>query len=1044
MLFLWERANKIADELKRNIYTNRGALNEIAWKAKRFNAPQEADADETPWQSWNSDQHWGGRDTHAWFRFVVETPACAVGRPLALLLSTDAQGWDAVNPQFLVFLDGQAVQGVDGNHRDVLLTESAEAGRRYRVDLQAYGGRQEKSTSLKVEWVVISREVESLYYDIIVPLKAVSRFDDDDQRRVDTVGAINDAVNLVDLRDVTSPAFQESVIQARKELAQRFYQGQCRPGDITATCVGHTHIDVAWLWTLAQTREKTARSFSTVLKLMDEYPEYVFMSSQAQLYEFLKEDHPEVYERVKQRVAEGRWEVEGGMWLEADCNVTSGESLVRQFLFGTRFFKSEFGVDTKVLWLPDVFGYSAALPQIMQKSGIEYFMTTKIAWNQFNKIPYDTFNWRGIDGTEILTHFITTRDYEKQPTGHFTTYNGKLTPLQVMGAWQRYQQKNLNKDVLICFGYGDGGGGANREMLEEGRRMTQGIPGCPQVKFGKALDYFKRLAALVGQNKRLPKWVGELYLEYHRGTYTSMARNKRYNRRSELLYQEAEFVSTLATVVGCSYPQQKINRNWKTLLKNQFHDILPGSSIKEVYEDSQREYQAILADGQEILEQGMRAVTAQIGVDRPGVVVWNTLSFPRNDYVICDLPAGLEHPAVVSDSGATVPCQRIVVDGEEKGLIFADNVPAKGYKVFRWVEADSNKTAPLTVTPELLENAAFRIELDKTGAFTSIYDKRAAREVLPHGARANVLQAFEDKPMRWDNWDIDIYYQEKMWEINELDSIEVKEAGPERGCLEIRRPFSRSQLVQRIYIYANLARIDVETQVDWREDQVLLKVAFPVDVHSDKATFDIQFGNVERPTHWNTSWDWARFEVCAHKWMDLSEAGYGVSVLNDSKYGCDVKDHTIRLTLLKSGMHPNAKADREKHRFTYSLYPHEGDWRAAQVVQMGYQLNVPLRGQSVGVQKGEWPQAFSLLSVDADNIVVETVKKAEDSEDWIIRFYEAHNKRTTATLRFGVPIAQVTECDLMERDMAAIACDGQTCSIETKPYEIKTLKVKPA
>ena len=382
---------------------------------------------------------------------------------------------------------------------------------------------------LKANIATLDREVENIYYNIKVPLEIAVLLDDNDKKRVDILNFLNEAVNILDLRKPFSVCFTNSVKDSNNFLQEKFYNKYCGCDEVIATCVGHTHIDVAWLWTLSQTREKTARSFSTVLKLMEQYPEYIFMSSQPQLYKFVKEDYPEVYEKIKERIKEGRWEPEGAMWVEADCNLSSGESLVRQILFGTRFFEKEFGVKNKILWLPDVFGYSAALPQILKKSGIDYFMTTKISWNEYNKIPYDTFMWKGMDGTEILTHFITTSDYQNPIKSHFTTYNGDLKPIEVMGSWQRYQQKDINNDVLISFGHGDGGGGVTKEMLEKARRMEKGIPGCPKVKIGKSLDYFIDLENKVSNNKRLPKWTGEMYLEYHRGTYTSMARNKKYN-----------------------------------------------------------------------------------------------------------------------------------------------------------------------------------------------------------------------------------------------------------------------------------------------------------------------------------------------------------------------------------------------------------------------------------------------------------------------------------------------------------------------------------
>jgi alpha-mannosidase len=850
---------------------------------------------------------------------------------------------------------------------------------------------------------------------------------------------------MIDLRKAGSREFHDSVDKALAFIKEEFYEKLCGHNEVIATCVGHTHIDVAWLWTLAQTREKVARSFSTVLRLMEEYPDYVFMSSQPQLYKFLKEDRPDIYERVKQRVREGRWEPEGAMWVEADCNVTSGESLVRQILFGTRFFKNEFGVENRILWLPDVFGYSAALPQILRKSDIEYFMTTKISWNQFNKLPYDTFMWKGIDGTEIFTHFITTRDYEEKPSSHFATYNGDLNPSQVMGAWQRYQQKNINNDVLISYGYGDGGGGPTVEMLENAQRLKKGLPGCPKVKLGTSRAYFDKIRKTAGASRYLPKWVGELYLELHRGTYTSMGKNKWYNRKCEFLYQDVELFSSLNKLLGNPYPQDRINQGWEIILLNQFHDIIPGSSIFEVYVDSHRQYEEIGAWGKSMLGEAFNSISSNIGLKEKSLVVFNALSFVRDDTVLFEVPAGIEAPYLEDEDGNTYNCQIVESEGSKKAIAFVRGIPPKGYKAFgiknrktEAVEQDS-----MIITKDILENRFFRIRLDARGTMVSLYDKTNDREVLMENERGNRILAFEDKPMQFDNWDIDIYYQEKMWEVDDVKSVEVLEVGPVRGILRIVRRFLDSTLIQDIILYNDIPRIDFKTHVDWKEDQILLKAAFPVDVHSDKATYDIQFGNVERPTHWNTSWDTARFEVCAHKWADLSEDGYGVSLLNDCKYGHDIRDGHMRITLLKSGMDPNPKADRGEHEFIYSLYPHGGDWKSGRTVHMAYSLNVPLYADMQEANEGILPGELSMIRTDCENVIIDTVKKAEDSEDIVVRLYECYNRRSKVNAVFFTGLAEVWESNLMEKPLAQVPVEGSRFTFEIKPYEIKTFILKP-
>ena len=488
MYFTLERVKRIVRELKDYCYPSREQI--MSYKIKPGDIqgltelnPDSLHLDSSGWQDFGPEDRWGGRDRHYWFKTEVSIPERFDGRTVVYEVKTGREGdWDALNPQFLLYINGQLVQALDVNHREAILAENAKVGEVFSIALHAYSGMKEGLVELKSDLAVLDREVEKLYYNIKVPLEVAELIEPETKTRIDILNYLNDAVNLLDLRKPGSQAFMDSVTTANQFLEREFYEKYCGSEEVTAVCVGHTHIDVAWLWTIAQTREKAARSFSTVLQLMREYPEYVFISSQPQLYKFVKEDHPEVYQEIKERIREGRWEAEGAMWLEADCNLASGESLVRQVLFGTRFFEREFGVKNKILWLPDVFGYSAALPQILKKSGIDYFMTTKISWNEYNKIPYDTFKWRGIDGTEVLTHFVTTQDAGMSSKSHTTTYNGNLVPTQVIGAWQRYQQKDLSNEVLISYGYGDGGGGATKEMLENARRMSRGIPGCPQVK----------------------------------------------------------------------------------------------------------------------------------------------------------------------------------------------------------------------------------------------------------------------------------------------------------------------------------------------------------------------------------------------------------------------------------------------------------------------------------------------------------------------------------------------------------------------------------
>lgn len=1024
MRYLDKRVLGICNELQKLAVRQRVNISDWLWQEGNFIHPKEAQGPFAPFDC--GSMHWYGPDRHYWFKAEVAVPQSFEGKPLWLHVRTQIDEWDdAKNPQFLLFVNGEPVQGVDMNHRHVLLRAAAAAGESLLLELQAYTGTLHTEFNLFADLCEIDPEIEGLYYDLSVPLSAFGRLEEESRARMDLERELNNAVNLLDLRAPYNASFDESVKAARAYLEENLYQKLGGHDEVTATCIGHTHIDVAWWWTVAQTREKVARSFATVLKLMDEYPNYRFMSSQPQLYLFLKERYPELYAKVKERIAEGRWEAEGGMWLEADCNLTSGESLVRQFLHGKRFFKEEFGLDNRILWLPDVFGYSGALPQIMRKCGIDYFMTTKLAWNQFNKIPHDTFLWRGIDGTEVLTHLITTLGVGQDVKNYFTTYNGLLHPDALIGGWQRYQDKGINNDILISYGYGDGGGGPTREMLETSKRMERGVTGLPKVRQAFARTYFDELAKRVDGNPRLARWVGELYFEYHRGTYTSMARNKRSNRKAELHLMDLELLCVLARE-NLPYPAQELDAIWKGVLLNQFHDILPGSSIKEVYEVTKAEYAALEAQIARLAEERMRVLCPPA----EEITVFNTKGFASDEWVCL---ADCKAAALRASDGTLCPVQQTA----EGAVAYVRGLPATGCARFTEVwEAEA--PIPFTLAGHTLETPFYTVSFAENGQIARLYDKQAEREVLGDGEQGNVLRVYEDKPIYYDNWDIDIYYTEKYWDATDVARMEWTELGAVRATLTVERRFSNSFIRQHIRFYADSRRIDFETFVDWKEHQHLLKALFPVDIHSDEAAFDVQFGNLTRKVHANTSWDEARFESCGQKWMDFSEGHYGVSLLNDCKYGHSVREGCMGLTLIKSGIEPNPTTDQEEHVFTYALYPHEGGWREGGTVKEAYRLNRPcfaVRGAAPGAGR-------PLAEVSAPNVMLETIKQAEDGDGLILRVYEYENAKTRASLRFALPMAGVWDCNLLEEPEAELPVEGGEFRFVIKPYEIKTFRIR--
>lgn len=978
--------------------------------------------------------HWGYPECYAWFKQSVTVPAEFAGWPVVVEFAPSDSTWETINPQLILFVNGKLMQGLDHNHRYVQVLDCATGGEVLELAINAYTDAFAWKDPVRMRAMLktLNPIAQQMYFDITTPLMVANLYDHDELARVRLIKALNQAVNLLDMADPTNlSAFETSAKAAIHYLDKHLYGAK---SDITACCVGHTHIDVAWLWRLRQTRDKVGRSFGTVLKYMEQYPEYVFMSPQAQLYDYCKKDYPDVYERIKQRVKEGRWEVEGSMWVEADTNVSSGESLVRQFLVGKRYFKDEFGVDTKVMWLPDVFGYSGALPQIIKKSGLDYFMTTKISWSEYDKFPHDTFMWQGIDGTRVLSHFATGCD--AKDSGHFTTYNSYLSPNQVIGGWQRYSNKNLNQEYLISYGYGDGGGGPTIDMLEHGKRMERGIEGCPVVRQMPSQQFFKELEASVKDDPKLPHWQGELYLQYHRGTLTSEALCKRYNRKSEFLYHDVETLAAIAhQLVGHGYPAEEILESWKLILLNQFHDIIPGSSIEAVYKDAYEQYDQVMSVGEYLAAAAEKSLLNKIPGN--GIVVFNTLGHGRDDVVEITLKNSDDRIALYDSDGTELPSQ-LCHDGD-KTIFLAKGVPAKGWKSFAYKAVDCDCELPsVKIKNRVIENDFYQLTFDKNYNVTSLIEKTGGNEIVPAGKLANRILAYEDRAFNYEAWDVKSYLREKCWHVDDVQSAEIIEQGAVRTVLRVVRKFLNSTIRQDMMFYPHSPRIDIVYHVDLQDKNICLKADYPVDVNTDRATFDIQFGNLQRTTHENTSWDFAQFEVCGHKWADLSDNGFGLSVLNDCKYGWTVKDGHIQPTMVRSPNGHYGNQDIGQHNFVYAMYPHAGTVAQSDVVRESYNLNAPLRAMmGTGETNGPLPQSFSLVSVDTPNIIIETVKKAEDSNAVVVRAYECWNRKTTATFNFGGSVKRISECDLMEE--SAVSCDA---TLTFKPFEIKTLLVE--
>ena len=1027
MDFLDKRVGVICNELKKLKVKQVFPLTQWEYKEGNFIHPEDALKDEAAWENFDcKTMHWYGKDRHYWFRTTYTIPEELDGKSVWIRVSSQIDEWDdGRNPQFIVFVNGEVYQGIDMNHRECLITRSGKAGETLTIDLQAYTGIMHEEFALRTQIEEIDAEIEKLYYDLWVPLAAFSRMEADDKNRKDIEYVLNETINLLDLRTPYSEDFYRSVREASAYIQKALYEDMAGYEDVIATCIGHTHIDVAWWWTVAQTREKVGRSFATVLKLMDEYPNYKFMSSQPQLYAFLKERYPELYEKAKQRIKEKRWEPEGGMWVEADCNLTSGESLVRQFMHGKRFFKEEFGVDNRILWLPDVFGYSGALPQIMKKCGIDYFMTTKLAWNQFNKVPYDTMMWRGIDGTEVLTHLITTLGVSQPIKDYFTTYNGMLHPDAIMGGWMRYQNKDINNDILVSYGYGDGGGGPARDYLEYAKREAD-LEGCPKVKLEGPIEFFQDMEAEGGPKHT---YTGELYFSAHRGTYTSQAMVKNNNRRCELSMRDLELWGTLAAQKGQTYPAEAIERLWKEVLLHQFHDILPGSSIARVYEDAEKAFHAILEESHELTA---KAVAGLVEAGN-GVTVGNSLGFAYDTLV--ELPESFAAGAQTRE-GKAVPTEKI--GDKVYGLT---EVPAYGMVSLVPAETQTKAADSVSLTQDgdtfILENNQVKAVVDGKGEVVSFVLKTSGREFAAEPM--NRFHLYKDVPRLFDAWDIDSNYIDQEITAAEDVTVTVESAGSLRSVLKVTGRISNSPFVQYIRLDADSTRLEFETAIDWKELHRLLKVGFPVNVFTENGINEMQFGYVERPTRRSRAYEKDRFEVCNHRYSALCDQAHGAAVLNDCKYGISMNGNALELTLLRAAAAPEMHADNREHHFTYGFTAWEGSFADSDVVRQGYEMNVkPVITAGV-------VDTFSAFGVEKDNVILESVKLAEDgSGDLILRLYEAKKAAVNTKVFTALNVAQAWTCDMLEKKEAEVAVEDNTVSLDFRAFEIKTLRLKLA
>ena len=992
-----------------------------SWEGGEERTTSRTVPEDIAWQPLTFPHKYGREFTSFWFRTSLDIDENLAGKELFLHALPNADT--------LVFFNHSPAGALNIHHQRIRLP-CKNQGERLSIHLESYSGhyfpgchpvegtsvilalgsviRQYPNIFSSAEIQEKLPEIYSLYYDVRVLFESAQTMDKNSLRRAKILQGLFDA--LIPIHRMVP--LSELQMQCRQASENLKYLLQCRNGDTAAqvNLIGHAHIDHAWLWPIAETHKKTARTFANMCLYAEEFPEFIFFQSQPCQLENLRSHYPVIFDKVKAAYGRGQWEPNGGMWVEADCNIPSGESLIRQFLYGRKTTRELLNYSSDTLWLPDVFGYSAALPQILKGCGIDHFVTSKINWNDTTRFPYDKFLWKGIDGTIVNTLYIL--DCEGG-------YNGSADPGGITQSWNNIQHKEIQESFIKPIGEGDGGGGTHRSDLEMVRRL-ENLEGMPKVGWKKVSEALKE--AFDGSDE-LPVWNGELYLEIHRGTYTSQSRTKRFNRKIEAAIQRIEFLGSLAVLNGFPYPADEMNRIWKNLLTLQFHDIIPGSSIRKVYEEAEVMYQKDL-DRLKILERDM----ASSLLTGKGISLCNSLGFERRTLVSLDaflidkIPEGI---------GLQKDCN---IDNQ---IVFRlpVSVPALGAKSISEKDAvqKNRQNPPFILESDTLSTPWHSIRF-QDGEIVSLIFKDSGFDYAQNGEGLNRFILAEDTPIFWDAWDIDVDYRCKERKGVVLQNRELISIGD--YLLRIRFTYAlgaSSTLTQDMLFYSHSPRIDFETFVDWQERRTLLKVAFPFPIKTEEAVGEIQFGHLKRPTHENRPEDRARFEICAHKWMGLTDGRQSAAVLNDCKYGWDVQESQVRLTLLKAAEAPDEAADRGEQRFTYSLLTLCGALDIPSVQTEAMDLNQPVTIQSGGIKE------FSLASVSDKGIIIDTVKPAEKGEGTVIRFYESEGAAKTAHLLLSENFTKAIEVNLLEDPQNVLDIREAKISLSFHAFEIKTI-----
>jgi len=1011
----------------------------FSWKRNRTTTPDDRrDAEANVLTGEVSDTLEVGQNV--WFRLRFSIPDSMAGHPVYLRFIARPRNVDddgrTPRVESLCFRDGVPWKAFDNGHDSVRLTDEADGGEQF--DLLVEAGTTTLWGNLDVdEFVLQTAElyaersaVADLHRHVSICTDLYQEFDETSPTRGRLLNALTEASHAFPFDAGSEAEYRDGAADALDVLQSVESSVTSDLTDQRITAVGHAHIDLAWLWPWSETVRKCSRSFSNVLRLMEDYPDFTFMQSQPHLYEWVRNRYPEQFETIRDRISEGRWHPEGALWVESDINNVGSEALARQFLYGKRYFREEFGADPEVTFIPDVFGYSAGLPGISQAADCPYFLTQKMSWSEIDEFPHSTFRWEGIDGSELLTHF--------PPVD---TYNGKMDVEEVTRSVYNDDQNDVADDRAYLVGYGDGGGGPTREMVERGD-VIDDIDALPDVEWGSLADLFDRLEA---NRDDYPVWSGELYLEKHRGTLTTQAQTKRHNRKGEYALAEAEIWSALALArEGDDYPDERLEQGWKVLLFNQFHDILPGSSVTDVYADADRDYQTVFEIASSVREDALDSLVGSLpSSDR--LCLTNPLSWSWRPTV--SVPAGevdasgdglVAVPDDADSDGERLPVQKTATGPcdetgtDDRLLLAGPSVPALGATTVSVEDATTGVDNPFEVSTDRLSNEHVTVTFDGDGT-VSVYDHEHDREVLD--GPGNRLVLYRDQPREYDAWDI----EEDVYAVGDelpAPESEVVESGPVRATVRQTRSFGDSELVQDISVYRGSNRVEFRTFVDWQVDEKLLKAHFPVGVRSTSATYETHFGYHERSTHDNTTWDRARYEEPGGQWVNVSEPGYGVALLNDCKYGVNVDGTDVSLSLLRAPEYPDSDADQGTHRFTYTLAP--GLDEGVAVTRAADELNATPRALPVSD-----PVDLAPVNVEPESVIVETVKQAEDEDETLVfRLYEADGRHTEGTITFDIPVSGAVEANLIEDEQADLAVTDGQIDLAFEPFEIRTIAVE--